>query len=67
MVMLLLVVCSLATGSCVEHDATPLDGLGLMGCMVGGSQAAAAYVEANPGFRVDRWRCMASPRAQKAA
>ena len=67
MVTLLLVVCSLASGSCVEHDATPPDGLGLMGCMVGGSQAAAAYVEANPGMRVDRWRCMVVPQAQKAA
>ena len=58
MVQLVLVYCLVANAAVCREQRPVIDGgMSVMGCMVGGQQAGAAWVNEHPGWFLSRWRC----------
>lgn len=58
MIELVFLACLAAGGTCQERIQSFLPDVGIMGCMITAQAQLAAWSEANPGYRIETWRCM---------
>ncbi len=68
MITLTLIFCLTAHQRCVERTMLPYPAFSsLMGCMVAGPQAAAAYLAEHPQWQLRRYRCSAGVPERRGA